>query len=123
VLLDCCTSVNTRSVGTHCNYVHFKFIFVFTLVLAVVVNRTCFVFIVERCPLLLCCVYYVLIECVVTLCMCCLSVVSYCCTTATGLKPNCRQINNNNIMSTDDARKPAGSNIKLEKRTLKSFMI
>jgi hypothetical protein len=64
-------------------------VFVFTLVLAVVVNRICFVFIVERCPLLLYFVYYVLFECVVTLCMCYLSVVSYCCTTATGLNPNC----------------------------------
>jgi hypothetical protein len=58
-------------------------------ILAVVVNRICFVFIVERCPLLLCFVYYVLFECVVTLCMCYLSVVSYCCPTATWLKPNC----------------------------------
>jgi hypothetical protein len=64
-------------------------VFVFTLVLAVVVNRICFVFTVERCPLLVCFVYYVLFECVVTLCMCYLSVVYYCCTTATGLKPNC----------------------------------
>jgi hypothetical protein len=51
--------------------------------------QICFVFIVERCPLLLCFVYCVLFECVVTLCMCYLSVVFYCCTTATGLKPNC----------------------------------
>jgi hypothetical protein len=64
-------------------------VFVFTLVLAVVVNRICFVFIVKRCLLLLCFVYYVLCECVVTLCICYLSVVSYSCTTATGLKPNC----------------------------------
>jgi hypothetical protein len=64
-------------------------VFVFTPVLAVVVNSICFVFIVERCPLLLCFVYYVLFECVVTLCMCYLSVMSYCCSTATGLKPNC----------------------------------
>jgi hypothetical protein len=64
-------------------------VFVFTLVLAVVVNRICFVFIVEMCPLLLCFVYCVLFESVVTLFMCYLSVVSYCCTTATGLKPNC----------------------------------
>jgi ammonia channel protein AmtB len=64
-------------------------VFVFSLVLAVVVNRICFVFIVERCPLLLCFVYWVLFEYVVTLCMCYLSVVSYCCTTAAGLKPNC----------------------------------
>jgi hypothetical protein len=60
-----------------------------TLHIAVVVNRICFVFTVESCPLLLCFVYYVLFECVVTLCMCYLAVVSYCCTTATGLKPNC----------------------------------
>jgi hypothetical protein len=64
-------------------------VFVFTLVLAVVVNRTCSVFIVERCPFLLCFVYCVLFECVVTLCMCYLSVVSYWCSAATGLKPNC----------------------------------
>jgi hypothetical protein len=64
-------------------------VFVFTLVLAVVVNRICFVFIVERCSLLLCFVYCVLFECVVTLCMCYLTVVSYCCTTATGLKLHC----------------------------------
>jgi hypothetical protein len=64
-------------------------VFVFTLVLAVVLNRISFVFIVERCPLLLCFVYCVLFECVVTLCMCYLSFVFYCCTTATGLKPNC----------------------------------
>jgi hypothetical protein len=65
-------------------------VFVFTLVLAVVVNRICFVFVVEMCPLLLCFVYCVLFECVVTLCnMCYLSIVPYCCTTATGLKPNC----------------------------------
>jgi hypothetical protein len=63
--------------------------FVFSLVLAVVVNRICFVFVVEKCLLLWCFVYCVLFECVVTLCMCYLSVVSYCCTTATGLKPNC----------------------------------
>jgi hypothetical protein len=69
----------------------FLVVFVFSLVLAVVVNRVCFVFIVVGCPLLLCFVYYVLFECVVTLCnMCYLSVVSYCCTTATGLQPNCR---------------------------------
>jgi hypothetical protein len=37
-------------------------------VFAVVVNRICFVFIVVRCPLLLCFVYCVLIECVVTSC-------------------------------------------------------
>jgi hypothetical protein len=53
-------------------------VFVFTLVLAVVVNRICFVFNVESCPLLFCFVYYVLFECVVTLCMCYLSAVSYC---------------------------------------------
>jgi hypothetical protein len=51
----------------------------------VVANRICFVFIVVGCPLLLCFVYYVLFECVVTLCnMCYLSVVPYCCTTASG---------------------------------------
>jgi hypothetical protein len=65
-------------------------VFVFSLVLAVVVNRICFVFIVVVCSLLLCFVYCVLFECVVTLCnMCYLSVVPYCCTTATELKPNC----------------------------------
>jgi hypothetical protein len=35
-------------------------VFVFSLVLAVVVNGICFVFIAERCPLLLCFVYCVL---------------------------------------------------------------
>jgi hypothetical protein len=65
-------------------------VFVFTLVLAVVVNRICFVFIVVGCSLLLCFVYCVLFDCVVTLCnMCYLSVVPFCFTTATGLKPNC----------------------------------
>jgi hypothetical protein len=65
-------------------------VFVFSLVLSVVVNRICFVFIVVGCSLLLCFVYCVLFDCVVTLCnVCYLSVVSYCCTTATGLKPNC----------------------------------
>jgi hypothetical protein len=59
-------------------------VFVFTLVCAVVVNRICFVFIVKG--VIYCCVLF---ECVVTLCMCYLSDVSYCCTTATGLKPNC----------------------------------
>jgi hypothetical protein len=59
------------------------------IVLTVVVNRICFVFIGVGCPLLLCFVYCVLFECVVILCnMCYLSVVS-CCTTATGLKRNC----------------------------------
>jgi hypothetical protein len=34
--------------------------------------------------------YCVLLECVLNSCnVCYLSVVSYCCTTATGLKPNC----------------------------------
>jgi hypothetical protein len=46
-------------------------------VFAVVVKRICFVFIVVGCPLLLCFVYCVLIECVVTSCnVCYLSVVS-----------------------------------------------
>jgi hypothetical protein len=44
-------------------------VFVFTLVLAVVVNRIGFVFIVERCPLLLCFVYYVCLN-VLLLCVC-----------------------------------------------------
>jgi hypothetical protein len=40
--------------------------------------------------LLLCFVYCVLLECVLNSCnVCYLSVVSYCCTTATGLKSNC----------------------------------
>jgi hypothetical protein len=65
-------------------------VFVFSLVLAVVANRICFVFIVVGYPLLLCFVYCILFECVVTLYnMCYLSVVPYCCTTATGLKPSC----------------------------------
>jgi hypothetical protein len=68
--------------------VFFLVVFVFSLVLAVVVNRICFVFIVIGCSLLLFCVC-VLFECVVTLCnVCYLSVMSYCCTTATGLQPN-----------------------------------
>jgi hypothetical protein len=65
-------------------------VFVFSLVLAVVSDHISFVFIVLGCPLLLCFLYCVLFECDVTLCnMCYLSVVPYCCTTATGLKPKC----------------------------------
>jgi hypothetical protein len=49
-------------------------------VFGVVVNRICFVFIVVGCPLLLCFVYCVLIECVVNSCnVCYLSVVSLLC--------------------------------------------
>jgi hypothetical protein len=52
-------------------------VFVVFVVLAVVVNRICFVFIVVGCPLLLYFLYCVLIECVVTSCnVCYLSVVS-----------------------------------------------
>jgi hypothetical protein len=48
-----------------------------SFVFAVVVNRICFVFIVVGCPLLLCFVYCVLIECVDTSCnVCYLCVVS-----------------------------------------------
>jgi hypothetical protein len=61
-------------------------------VFAVVVNRICFVFIVVGCPLLLCFVYCVLIECVVTSCnVCYLSVMSllyYCHRAKTQLQLN-----------------------------------
>jgi hypothetical protein len=46
-------------------------VFVFTLILAVVVNRICFVFTVERCPLLLRFVYYVLLLYVCVTCLLC----------------------------------------------------
>jgi hypothetical protein len=47
----------------------FLVLFVFSLVLAVVVNRICFVFILERCSLLLC---FVFVSClnVLLLCVC-----------------------------------------------------
>jgi hypothetical protein len=55
-------------------------------------NRICFVFIVVRCPLLLCFVYCVLVECVVTSCnVCYLSVVAlfyYCHRAKTQLQSN-----------------------------------
>jgi hypothetical protein len=49
----------------------FVVVVVFSLYIAVVVNRICFVFIVVGCPLLLCFLYCVLIECVVTSCNVC----------------------------------------------------
>jgi hypothetical protein len=66
-------------------------VIVFTLVLAVVVNHFCFIFIAERCPLLLCFVCYVLFECVVTLCMllvCCVLLLYYCHRAKTQLQLN-----------------------------------
>jgi hypothetical protein len=71
----------------------FIVVFVVVVVLSLYLcNRICFVFIVVGCHLLLCFVYCVLIECVVTLCnVCYLSVVSlfyYCHRAKTQLQSN-----------------------------------